>query len=170
MYCLISLNINSQQVVTLTSYCPYPWTNTPSLAPNCLALQLSPCLLAIRSTAMVCTSTGPIFHSKNHQSKTMFDYVIASLSPEVAAEIRDLILSPPAENPYDVLKEQLVKRTAASEQKRLQQLFSSEELGDHKPTQLLCRLQSVLTLTHNRPFIMCTSMFSMHSMMCALVH
>ena len=92
---------------------------------------------------MVRTSAGSIFHSRNHQSKTMFDYVIASLSPEVAAEIRDLILSPPAENPYDVLKEQLVKRTAASEQKRLQQLFSSEELGDHKPTQLLRRLQQL---------------------------
>ena len=48
--------------------------------------------------------------------KTMFDYVIASLSPEVAVEIRDLILSPPEEAPYDVLKQQLVKRTAASEQ------------------------------------------------------
>ena len=75
--------------------------------------------------------------------KTMFDNVIASLSPEVAAEIRDLILSPPVENPYDVLKEQLVKRTAASEQKRLQQLFSSKELGDCKPTQLLRRLQQL---------------------------
>ena len=30
--------------------------------------------------------------------KTMFDYVIASLSPEVAAEICDLILSPPSRN------------------------------------------------------------------------
>ena len=27
--------------------------------------------------------------------KTMFDYVIASLSPKVAAKIRDLILAPP---------------------------------------------------------------------------
>lgn len=75
--------------------------------------------------------------------KTMFDYVIASLSPEVAAEVRDLILTPPEQTPYDVLKQQLVKRTAASEQKRLQQLFSAEELGDRKPTQLLRRLQQL---------------------------
>ena len=32
--------------------------------------------------------------------KTMFDYVVASLSPEFATEIRDLILKPPGENPY----------------------------------------------------------------------
>ena len=52
--------------------------------------------------------------------KTMLDYVIASLAPEFAAEIRDLILTPPAETPYDVLKETLIKRTAASDQRHLQ--------------------------------------------------
>ena len=35
--------------------------------------------------------------------------------PEVAAEIRDLILAAPDETPYDVLKQQLVKRTVVSE-------------------------------------------------------
>ena len=69
--------------------------------------------------------------------KTRFDYMITSLSPEVATEIRDLILKPPETTPYKVLKEQLIRCTAASEQRRLQQLFNAEELGDRKPTQLL---------------------------------
>lgn len=76
--------------------------------------------------------------------KSRFDYVIASLTAEVATEVRDLILRPPEANPYTVLKEQLIKRTAASEQRRLQQLFNSEELGDRKPTQLLRRMQQLL--------------------------
>ena len=73
--------------------------------------------------------------------RTKFDHVIASLSPEVATEIRDLILKPPEADPYSVLKEQLIKRTAASEQRRL---LNAEELGDRKPTQLLRRMQQLL--------------------------
>ena len=62
--------------------------------------------------------------------KTKFEYVVASLSPEYATEVRDLLLHPLEENPYDVLKEQLIKRTGASDQQRLQQLLNTEELGD----------------------------------------
>ena len=81
-------------------------------------------------------------HGINAQ-QTMFDYVVANLTPDIAIEIRDLILRPPEENPYNVFKAQLIKRTAASEQRRLQQLLSTEELGDRKPTQLLCCLQQL---------------------------
>ena len=49
--------------------------------------------------------------------KTMFDYVVSSLSPEIATEIRDLLLKPPAEDPYDTLKAELIKQT---EQRKLQ--------------------------------------------------
>ena len=76
--------------------------------------------------------------------KTKFDYVIASLEPEYAAEVRDLILDPPSTTPYDTLKTQLIQWTSASEQRRLQQLFNSEELGDRTPSQLLRRMQQLL--------------------------
>ena len=39
--------------------------------------------------------------------KTRFDYVVSSLSPEFAMEVRDLLLKPPTTDPYDTLKAQL---------------------------------------------------------------
>ena len=76
--------------------------------------------------------------------RTRFDYVIASLAPEVAQEVRDLLLQPPTDMPYNTLKDTLIQCTTLSEQRRLQQLLSTEELGDRKPTQLLRRIQQLL--------------------------
>ncbi|XP_077512821.1 uncharacterized protein LOC144124015 [Amblyomma americanum] len=61
-----------------------------------------------------------------------FHHVSASLPPEIAAEVRDLLITPPASAPFD-------KRTAASKE-----LICSEELGDQKLTQLLRWLQQLL--------------------------
>ncbi|XP_078486495.1 uncharacterized protein LOC144744974 [Ciona intestinalis] len=84
------------------------------------------------------------FNNKNIQDqRTRFDLVVASLSPEYAAEIRDVIISPPEESPFNRLKEELVNRTTVSERKRLQQLLSAEVLGDRKPTQFLRHMRQL---------------------------
>eukprot|EP00794_Sanderia_malayensis_P005010 gene5010-biopygen4076 len=74
---------------------------------------------------------------------TKFNYVVAILQPEIAQEVRDLLVNRPAQNAYDRLKEALIKRTSTSEQKRLHQLLVAEELGDGKPSQLLRRMQQL---------------------------
>ena len=76
--------------------------------------------------------------------ETKFHHVLANLSQEIATEVRDLLINPPEENPYEVLKATLIKRTTLSEQRRLQQLLSAEDLGDQKPTQLLRKMQQLL--------------------------
>ena len=76
--------------------------------------------------------------------KTKYEYVVASLSPEFATQVRDLILRVPAASPYDTLKRQLISRTALPPERRLRQLFQSTELGDQRPSQLLRRMQQLL--------------------------
>ena len=50
---------------------------------------------------------------------TKYAHVVGTLQPEVAQEVRDLLLNPPPETPYTKLKTELVKRTSDSEQQRL---------------------------------------------------
>lgn len=88
---------------------------------------------------MVRTSGSSVCDSRYYDSEDEVQ-VCGRLSPEV----RNLILTPPDEDPYDTLRTQLIKRTAASEQRGLQQLFTTEEQGDRKPTQLLRWMQHLL--------------------------
>ena len=70
--------------------------------------------------------------------------MISLLKPDIAQEIRDILISPPTTNPYDVLKSELIKRTSVSKQKRFDHLLISEELGDPKPSQLLQQMRQLL--------------------------
>ena len=75
--------------------------------------------------------------------RTRYDYVVASLSPEFAAEVRNLILHVP-DCPYDTLKRMLIERMCPPQQRRLQRLLHSTELGDRKPSQLLRHMRQLL--------------------------
>ena len=75
---------------------------------------------------------------------TKYAYIVSALQPEIAQEVRDILMDPPRDTPYARLKAELVKRTSVSEQKRLQQLLIQEELGDRKPSQLLRRMEQLL--------------------------
>lgn len=75
--------------------------------------------------------------------KTRYDYIVSALAPDAATTVRDLILTPPADNPYTALKKALIKRTVGSNQQKLQQLLNSVELGDQKPSQLLRRMRQL---------------------------
>ena len=73
-----------------------------------------------------------------------FHYVVSSLGPQVALHIRALVLDPPAADPYDALKTTLLRSFAPSDQGGLQQLFSTDSLGDMKPSELYLCMQRVL--------------------------
>lgn len=70
--------------------------------------------------------------------------MVSSLPPSTANEVRDLLLSPPADNVYEALKATLIHRITPSESQRLQQLLHEANLGDRMPSQLLRHMQQLL--------------------------
>ncbi|CAN8023130.1 unnamed protein product, partial [Ixodes persulcatus] len=74
-----------------------------------------------------------------------FRHVVSALSSTDAAEVRDIIIAPSPVTPYDgPFKDELVRGTGLSEQRKLQRLLSGEELGDKTPSQLLNRIKELL--------------------------
>lgn len=78
---------------------------------------------------------------------TKFHYVVSQLDARIAAEVEDIITNPPALNPYTFLRQKLIERLSSSEEQRVRQLISEEELGDRKPSQFLRHLRSLAGAT-----------------------
>ena len=88
------------------------------------------------------------------QQLTQYHYIVGSLAPETAREIRDVIVTIPATNPFDTLKECLISLTSLTESQRMQELLSLEPLGDQKPSQLLrCMEQLAGKNCNNDPVV-----------------
>jgi len=75
------------------------------------------------------------------RQRTKFNYVVSQLNQQQAAEVEDIIISPPQDEPYDRLKAELVRRLSTSREQRVRQLLSHEEMGDRKPSQFLRHLK-----------------------------
>ena len=78
------------------------------------------------------------------QDSTKYDYIVGSLSPETAGEIRELLMDPTEGDKYQDIKRALLKQIQMSDQKRLQELLSKEDLGDRKPTQILRSMKQLV--------------------------
>lgn len=78
------------------------------------------------------------------QDSTKYDYVVGSLGTETAIELRDVLLRPPEDEKYETLKQALLKRNVLSDQKRIHELLSQEDLGDRRPSQVLRRMQQLV--------------------------
>ncbi|XP_064470410.1 uncharacterized protein LOC135385160 [Ornithodoros turicata] len=73
-----------------------------------------------------------------------FHHVLSVLPEDVLVQIADTLSTPAALEPYDVLKAAVIGRSQASDRQRLQEIISSEALGDRKPSDLLRHMQVVL--------------------------
>ncbi|KAJ8956740.1 hypothetical protein NQ318_014096 [Aromia moschata] len=66
---------------------------------------------------------------------TKFSYVATALDQSVIMEVRDIVMNPPASEPYKVLTKALELKT--------RRLLEREEMGDTKPSQFLRRLRAL---------------------------
>ncbi|XP_049269298.1 uncharacterized protein LOC125757647 [Rhipicephalus sanguineus] len=72
-------------------------------------------------------------------------HAVSALSTEVVAEFHDLVCTPHETTPYDHFKTTVLQRKSVSVRRRLQQLLNEEELGDRRPSELLRRMQQLLS-------------------------
>lgn len=75
--------------------------------------------------------------------KTKFNAVIAALEPRILKCVRDIIIKPPSEDAYKELKCRVLSYFEQSESSRLKLLLSDLVLGDQRPSQLLCEMESL---------------------------
>lgn len=73
---------------------------------------------------------------------TKFALVVSQLDQRYATEVQDIITSPPTENAYERLKAELIRRISASQEDRIRQVLTQEDIGDRKPSQYLRHLRS----------------------------
>lgn len=79
--------------------------------------------------------------------QTKYDYVVSNLDMKVMTEVEDIVTNPPDDGKYERLKSELINRLSTSEEQRVRQLLTEEELGDRKPTQFLRHLRSLAGTT-----------------------
>ncbi|KAF8793458.1 hypothetical protein HNY73_004935 [Argiope bruennichi] len=74
-------------------------------------------------------------------SKTKFNYCVAHIPPEAASIVRDIIINPDEEDPYQQLKLEVIKRRGESKTQEVRSLHTGEQFGDRKPSELLRVMQ-----------------------------
>ena len=72
-----------------------------------------------------------------------FSHAVLALDARYTVEIEDIILNPHATQPFTSLKETLIKRLSASQEKKTRELLEKTVIGDRKPSQFLRELRSL---------------------------
>ena len=86
-----------------------------------------------------------VFTTRNPQitaQQTKFNYVIQALDNITADHVQNIILNPP-DNPYDALKDALVRGFSKTQPEKDQELLNLNGLGDKKPSELLQHMRNL---------------------------
>lgn len=75
------------------------------------------------------------------QDSTKYEYLLSHLDQSVLFVVKDIIMNPPSENKYLIIKSRIIQHFAESGEGQLKKLLNGLELGDQKPSHLLQRMK-----------------------------
>ena len=87
-------------------------------------------------------------------SLTKFYYCVSSFNQETANQVLDLIKSPPSSEPYEALKQRLLKLFALAAFQRYEAISSLPLSGDMKPSKLMSSMLALLPVGHKPCFFL----------------
>lgn len=73
--------------------------------------------------------------------QTKFNHIVGVIDTDILDYVSDIVLAPPARNPYQTIKDRLIKQFTATDQQKLKSLLEELTLGDMKPTDLLRKMR-----------------------------
>jgi hypothetical protein len=116
--------------------------SSPPAEVSRVAVRLPP-FWAERPAVWFAQAEAQFFLAGVNSKKTKFFHVISQLDHRYAAEVEDIITSPPERDPYTTQRTELVRRLSPSREQRICQLLTLEEMGDRKPSQFLRHLRGL---------------------------
>ncbi|CAG4967877.1 unnamed protein product [Colias eurytheme] len=87
------------------------------------------------------------------QELTKYYYAISQLDPKSAAEVEDIIITPPKDKPYSTIKNVLTSRFSESYEEKVRRLLEKEDIGDRKPSSFLRHLKSLAGTAFPEPLL-----------------
>jgi hypothetical protein len=111
--------------------------HSPSAEVSQVAVQLPP-FWAERPAVWFTQAEAQFFLAGIISETTEFYHVISQLDQRYAAELEDIITSPPTQDPYTTLRTKLVRLLSPTREERIHQI------GDRKPSQFLRHLRSLV--------------------------
>ena len=83
-------------------------------------------------------------------SQTKFDLAVQRLDRDTALRLQDVLLAPPADDPWTALRERLIAGFTKSTYQRLEEFSAIPPLGDRRPSELLDTILASLSgITHD---------------------
>jgi len=82
--------------------------------------------------------------SKITKDESKFRYVICYLEETALSLISDVIETPPIENKYETIKQQIIGAFVETNETRLRKLLRGSEIADEKPSHILRKLRNLV--------------------------